>query len=137
MLKSGLLAICFGMMFTFGLKGCLVQTDLMKGRTLEKVVISKPGNSNDFTQYDSSILEAFQGVIDRAEMETSNVAREEPEYEVQIEDTWGRYQTIAFWVGGKGEKSSLAIKDDPSTFYSVSEEDTVLLHQLIVYLFED
>ena len=124
------------MVFTFGLEGCLARTDLMKERTLEKVVISKPCNPNDFTQYDLSTLEAFQGVIDRAEEMAANVDMGAPDYEVQIEDNRGRYQTIMFWVREKGEKSALTVKGNSTVVYAVSEEDTDILHQLIVYLYE-
>ena len=43
-MKSGVLAIILGSLFSMGLEGCLAQKDLMKERTLEGIIVSQPGN---------------------------------------------------------------------------------------------
>lgn len=141
-MKTGLLAIILGSLFSMGLEGCLAQKDLMKERTLEGIIVSKPGdftefgNPNEFEPIDLSTLEAFQGVIDRAEKMEGTVELGDPDYEVKIEDNRGRNQTIMLWVGEEGEKSALAVKGNSSVIYTVSEEDTAILHQLFVSLFD-
>jgi|GEM_PF-4887494 len=142
-MKSGVLAIILGSLFSMGLEGCLAQKDLMKERTLEGIIVSQPGNFdeysgrlNEFEPIDLSTLEAFQGVIDRAEKMEGTVELGDPDYEVKIEDKRGRNQTIVLWVGEKGENSALAVKGNSSVIYTVSEEDTVILHQLFVSLFD-
>ena len=71
-MKSGVLAIILGSLFSMGLEGCLAQKDLMKERTLEGIIVSQPGNYEEYSgrleewePNDLSTLEAFQGVIDR------------------------------------------------------------------------
>ena len=141
-MKAGLLAIILGSLFSMGLEGCLAQKDLMKERTLEGIIVSQPGNYEEYSgrleewePNDLATLEAFQGVIDRAEKMEGTVELGDPDYEVKIEDNRGRNQTIVLWVGEKGEKSALAVKGNSSVVYTVSEEDTLILHELFVSLF--
>ncbi|NBI28153.1 hypothetical protein [Chengkuizengella marina] len=104
---------------------------------VSKVSISKSSglgkvNSNFFTVYeDEETLEIFKNIILNAVKETVEVYIVNPHFDLELIFTDETKQGYHLWLGEKGQESTLMKIDDIPTIYSISEEMTKQLIDLI------
>ncbi|NDI33626.1 hypothetical protein [Chengkuizengella sediminis] len=104
---------------------------------VSKVSISKSSgfgkvNPDFFTVYeDEETLKIFKNIILKAVKEAFKVYMVDPQFDLEFIFTDGTKQGYHLWVGEKGQKSTLMNIDDTSTIYSISEEMTNQLIDLI------
>ena len=104
---------------------------------ISKVSISKSSgfgkvNSDFFAVYEEKeTLDLFNNAISNAVKRAGIVDIVEPEFDLQVIYTEGNKQGYHLWVGGKGQKSTLMNVNDTNTVYSISEEITNQLVDLL------
>ena len=105
---------------------------------ISKVSISKSSgfgkvNSDDFfiVYEDKETLDIFDNAISNAAKREGIVDIAEPEFDLQVIYTDGNKQIYHLWVGEKGQKSTLMNVNDTNTVYSISEEITNQLMDLV------
>lgn len=118
--------------------GC--QSNDIKGlpdENISKVSISKSSgfgkvNSEFFTVYeDKETLDIFKNAISNAVKLEGIADMAEPEFDIKVVYTDGNKQGYHLWVGEKGQKSTLMNVNDTYTIYSISEEITNQLIDLV------
>ena len=103
---------------------------------ISKVSISKSSgfgkvNEDFFAIYeDDEALELFQNAITNAVKQDGMVDMVEPEYDLRIYEN-GKTKGYHLWIGEKGHKSTIMKISDTHTIYSISEEITNQLTDLI------
>lgn len=104
---------------------------------ISKVSVSKSSgfgkvNSDFFAVYeDKETLDIFNNAISNAVKRAGIVDIVEPEFDLEVIYTDGNKQGYHLWVGGKGQKSTLMNVNDTNTVYSISEEITNQLVDLV------
>ncbi len=104
---------------------------------ISKVSVSKSSgfgkvNSDFFAVYeDKETLDIFNNAISNAVKRAGIVDIVEPEFDLEVIYTDGNKQGYHLWVGGKGQKSTLINVYDTNTVYSISEEITNQLVDLV------
>lgn len=104
---------------------------------ISKVSISKSNgfgkvNSEFFTVYeDKETLEIFKNAISNAVKLEGIADMAEPEFDIKVVYTDGNKQGYHLWVGEKGQKSTIMNVNDTHTIYSISEEITNKLIDLV------
>ena len=98
---------------------------------ISKVSISK-SKGNDTTVFnDDKSIETFNTIFTSAVKEWGIVNMSNPEFYIDVVYSNENKQSFNLWVGKKGEKSTLMRTDDTHTIYTVSEEMTDKLIDLI------
>lgn len=98
---------------------------------ISKVSISK-SKGNDTTVFnDDKSIETFNTIFTSAVKEKGIVNMSNPEFYIDVVYSNENKQSFHLWVGKKGEKSTLMRTDDTHTIYTVSEEMTDKLIDLI------
>ena len=104
---------------------------------ISKVSVSKSSgfgkvNSDFFAVYeDKETLDIFNNAISNAVKRAGIVDIVESEFDLEVIYTDGNKQGYHLWVGGKGQKSTLMNVYDTNTVYSISEEITNQLVDLV------
>ena len=105
---------------------------------ISKVSVSKSSgfgkvNSDDFfiVYEDKETLDIFDNAISNAIKREGKVDITEPEFDLQVIYTDGNKEIYYLWIGEKGQKSTLMNVNDTSTVYSISEEITNQLVDLV------
>ena len=104
---------------------------------LSKVSISKSSgfgkvNSDFFTVYeDKETLNIFKNAISNAVKSEGIADMAEPELDIEVIYTNGNKEDYHLWVGEKGQKSTLMNVYDTNTIYTISEEITNQLIDLV------
>jgi len=97
---------------------------------ISKVSISKSSgfgkvNVDFFTVYkDKESLDIFNNAISTAVKREGIADMAEPEFDLKVSYTDGNKQGYHLWLGEKGQKSTLMMVNDTHTTYSISEEIT-------------
>lgn len=92
-------------------------------------------NTDFYMVYEDDItIETFQKAISHAVEREGIVNMIEPEFDLEIIYKDGSKQGYHLWVGEKGEKSALMKVEDTLTIYSISEEMTNQLMELLSHL---
>ncbi len=111
--------------------------NLVLDREIQKVSISKLNDSDatilDFsgTLKDKEALEIFKNILLDASEEEGIVNMTNPNFSLEITYEDDNKQEFNFWTAKEGRKSSLMKTNDTHTLYSISEEDTHKLTDLI------
>lgn len=104
---------------------------------ITKVSISKLNNSDatvlDFsgTLNDKEALKTFKDILLDATEEEGIVNMVNPEFSLELTYEDGSKQEFNLWVGKEGQKSSLMKTSDTHTLYTISEEATHELTDLM------
>ncbi|MFJ5765943.1 hypothetical protein ACIP9C_11280 [Lysinibacillus sp. NPDC093210] len=104
---------------------------------ISKVSISKSSgfgkvNADFFTVYkDKESLDIFNNAIASAVRREGIADMVEPEFDLKVRYTDGNKQGYHLWIGEKGQKSTLMKVNDTHTTYSISEEITEQLIDLL------
>lgn len=121
------------------LLGCQLKdnTGLQSDGEITKVSISKSGgfakvNPDFFAVFDDEKnLKTLRGVISSAVKQEGIVDMVEPEFDLQVIYENGDIQGFHLWVEEKGQRSTLMNIDNTHTAYTVSEEMTNKLIDLV------
>lgn len=119
--------------------GCQSQdkSKLLSDREIKQVSISKSSgfgkvNLDFFAVFeDEETLEIFTTVLSRAVRQEGIVDMVEPEFDLEVVYKNGDKEGFHLWIGQKGEKSTLMKVDNTHTIYTVSEELTNRLIDII------
>ncbi|MFJ5769825.1 hypothetical protein [Psychrobacillus sp. NPDC093180] len=98
---------------------------------ITKVSISKSKGSSATIFEDDGSIETFKSMISSAVKENGIAEMAKPEFYVDVIYENENKQSFYLWIGEKGEKSTLMKTDDTHTIYTVSEEMTNKLIDLI------
>lgn len=89
-------------------------------------------NTDFFTVYeDEEVLETFQNIFTRAVKQEGIVDIAEPEFDLEVIYKEGNKQEYHLWLGEKDEQSTLMQVEDTHTIYTISEEATNQLIDLV------
>ena len=111
--------------------------NLVLDREIKKVTISKLNDSDsiilDFkgTLKDKEALEIFKNILLDATQEEGIVNMIDPEFSIEIIYQDNSKEEFNFWTAKECQKSSLIKTNDTHTLYSLSEEATYKLMDLI------
>lgn len=119
--------------------GCQSQnnSELISDREIKQISISKSSgfgkvNLDFFAVFeDEETLEIFRTVLSRAVRQEGIVDMVEPEFDLEVVYKNGDKEGFHLWIGQKGEKSTLMNVDSTHTIYTVSEELTNRLIDII------
>ena len=89
-------------------------------------------NTDFFTVYeDEEVLETFQNIFTSAVKQEGIVQIAEPEFDLEVIYKEGNKQEYHLWLGEKDEQSTLMQVEDTHTIYTISEEATNQLIDLV------
>ena len=89
-------------------------------------------NTDFFTVYeDEEVLETFQNIFTSAVKQEGIVDIAEPEFDLEVIYKEGNKQEYHLWLGEKDEQSTLMQVEDTHTIYTISEEATNQLIDLV------
>lgn len=103
---------------------------------IKKVTISKIGGNGKVNFDDSISIETFTQLITNAVRIRGIVDMIEPNYKMEVVYTNEEEQSFYLWIANKGQSSSIMKSDDTHTIYTVSEEMTDKLREIINRNFE-
>jgi len=114
-----------------------VNTDIKSDLDIKKVSISKSKgfgkvNPDFFAVFDDEKnLKLFKSVISNAVKVDSTVDMATPKYDLEVTYNNGSKQGFHLWIGDKGKRGTLMDINDTNTIYTVLEENTNKLIDLI------
>lgn len=89
-------------------------------------------NTDFFTVHeDEEVLETFQNIFTSAVKQEGIVDIAEPEFDLEVIYKEGNKQEYHLWLGEKDEQSTLMQVEDTHTIYTISEEATNQLIDLV------
>lgn len=100
-------------------------------REISKVSISHSKGSDTSIFDDDKSLKTFESIILSAVKESGLVNMADPEFNMDVVYANKNKRSYYLWIGEKGQKSVLMKTDDTYTVYTVSEEMTDTLIDLI------
>lgn len=98
---------------------------------IAKISISKSKGVNPTVLEEDKDVETFKSIFSNANKELGEVNMANPEYYLDVVYTYENKQSFHLWIGEKGQKSTLMETDDTHTIYTVSEEMTDKLIELV------
>ncbi|MDQ0208591.1 hypothetical protein J2S05_003403 [Alkalicoccobacillus murimartini] len=93
------------------------------------------GNKETFKVDDQELVKEFQKVFDDTEKMNGNTEIAEPIYSLNITYATEETEQVCLWVTEPNKRSTLMKDDDTYTLYTVSEEMTNILIDLVVSKF--
>ena len=111
--------------------------DEISSDEISKVSISNSNNigniNTDFFMVyeDEEVLEVFQNLFRSAVKQEGIVDMSEPQFDLEVVYKEGNKKDYHLWLGEKDQKSTLMNIEDTNTIYSISEEATNQLIDLI------
>lgn len=97
----------------------------------KSVSISNPKGFNGITFDDKESLKAFQNIFSSAVKEPGKVDMADPEFYLEVIYDKENHQSLYLWIGEKGQRSTFMKTEDTHTIYTVSEEKTDKLNELV------
>ncbi|MFT8323464.1 MAG: hypothetical protein ABF649_21625 [Bacillus sp. (in: firmicutes)] len=97
----------------------------------KSIAISKAKGFDEITLDDNESLKFFQNVFSSAVIEPGEVNLSDPEFYLEVIYDKDNNQSLYLWVGDEGERSTFMKTEDNHTIYTVSEELTVKLIELV------
>jgi len=129
--KVILTALCLICIFSL-IFGCQSKDNVSNATSdLKSVSVSKPDGSNEITFDDKESLKAFQNIFNSAVKEPGIVDMAPPEFYLEAIYDKENHPSFYLWIGEKGYRSTLMKTEDTHTIYTVSEEKTDKLIELV------
>ncbi|MCM3601029.1 hypothetical protein M3175_09825 [Robertmurraya korlensis] len=101
---------------------------------VKSVSISKTKGFHEITFSDQKSLEAFHDIFSSAGKEPGIVNMADPEFYLKVNYDNENHQDFYVWIGEKGQRSTFMKTEDTHTIYTVSEEKTDHLIELVQLL---
>ncbi|MBP0724483.1 hypothetical protein J5Y03_04680 [Bacillus sp. RG28] len=105
--------------------------ELLIDNNFKSVSVSKTKGVDEITIYDKESIHAFQNIFSSAVKEPGVVDMAGPEFYLEVIYDKEKHQNLYLWIGKKGQRSTFMKTDDTSTIYTVLEEKTNKLIELI------
>jgi len=100
----------------------------------KSVSISKPKGFNEITFDDKESLKAFQDIFSSTVKEPGIVDMADPEFYLEVNSDKENQQSLYVWIGEIGQRSTFMKTEDTHTIYTVSEEKTDHLIEIVQLL---
>ncbi|AQQ52972.1 hypothetical protein [Planococcus lenghuensis] len=143
-MKRFIFLIFASILLSIGLIGCQSGDNTLKmDKEITKVSISKSNgfgqiNPEFFAEYDDEkTIKALRSIFSNMVKEQMEVSMAEPEFDVNVKFKDGSEQGFHLWIGEKGQRSTLMEIENTNTIYTVSEEMTNMLLDLILALVDE
>ncbi|TCZ78171.1 hypothetical protein E0485_08580 [Paenibacillus albiflavus] len=98
---------------------------------LKSVSISKLEGFNEISFHDKESLKDFQNILSSAVKEPGIVDMVSPEFSLEVIYDKENHQSLYLWIGEKGQKSTFMKTEDTHIIYTVTEEETNKLIELV------
>lgn len=98
---------------------------------LKSVSVSKTNGSDELTFDEKDSIRAFQSIFSSAVKEGGIVNMAKPEFYLEVVYAKESRQSLYLWIGEKGQKSVFMKVGDTHTIYTVSEDKTDKLIELV------
>ncbi|MGP7818246.1 hypothetical protein [Niallia sp. 01092] len=95
------------------------------------VSISKTKGVDEITFDDKESIDAFRSILPNAVKEAGIVNMADPEFYLDIGYNRKNHQSLYLWIGEKGQRNTFMKTEDTHTIYTVSEEETDKLIELV------
>lgn len=96
------------------------------------ISVSKTIDTSPIVLEEADKLEKLKQIISGAKKEKGIVNMANPDYYIEVIDTSNKKQHFHLWIGKEDQQSSLMNTDDTHTIYTVSEEMTDTIMDLIM-----
>jgi len=100
-------------------------------RDFKSIRITKPKGFNEIIFDDKESLKSFQDIFSSAVREPGEVDMAAPEFYMDIVYDKNNQQGLGLWIGKNGQRSTFMKTEDTSTIYTVTEEKTDKLVELV------
>ncbi|MFJ7747092.1 hypothetical protein [Peribacillus sp. NPDC097295] len=97
----------------------------------KSISISKTKGSNEITFDDKETLKAFQDIFSSAVREPGIVDMAAPEFYMNVVYDKDNQKSLYLWIGEKGQRSTFMKTEDTNTIYSVTNDITDKLIELV------
>lgn len=97
----------------------------------KSVTVSKTKGVDEITFDDKESLKAFQDIFSSAVKEDGVVDMAGPEFYMDVAYDKDSQQSLFLWIGEKGQRSTFMKTEDTHTIYTVLEEETEKLIELV------
>ena len=98
---------------------------------ITKIIVSKTKGVHATVFEKEELIETFKSIISGANKESGIVNMANPELYMDVVYKNENKQSFYLWIGDKGQKSTLMKTDDTHTIYTVSEEMTDMVIELV------
>ncbi|RVT59968.1 hypothetical protein [Niallia taxi] len=102
----------------------------------KSISISKTNGVNEITFDDKDTLKAFQVIFSSAVREPGIVDMAAPEFYMDVVYDKDNQQSLYLWIGEKGQRSTFMKTEDTNTIYTVSNDMTDKLIELVESRFD-
>ncbi|WP_053362536.1 hypothetical protein [Bacillus sp. FJAT-27251] len=97
----------------------------------KSISISKTKGSNEMDFDDEETLKVFQDIFSSAEREPGIVDIADPEFYMDVFYGNDNHQSLYLWIGKKGQRSTIMKTEDTHTIYTVSNDMTDKLIEIV------
>jgi hypothetical protein len=104
---------------------------LLLNNDFTSISITKPKGFNKITFDDKESLKAFQDIFSNAVREPGEVDMANPEFYIDVIYDKNNQQSMYLWIGKKGQRSTFMKTEDTSTIYTVSNDMTDKLIEIV------
>lgn len=111
--------------------GCQQKETVSNESEWISISISKTKGVDAITFDDQETINALQSIFASAIKVAGIADMTDPEFYLKIVDNKENQQHFHFWIGEKGQKSTLMSTEDTHTIYTISEELTEQLIELV------
>lgn len=126
------------------LSGCLTPSESQKPNSLQndnetllldqrikEVTVSESNRNSSTISENNDFIEEFRNIISSAVKENGIANTSNPTHLIEIQYEDGTKQNLDLWIGQDGEKAMLMKSDDTHTIYTISEEMSKKLINLV------
>ena len=92
---------------------------------------SKTKGVDEITIDDKESINTFRSIFSNAVEEPGIVKMADPEFNLEVDYDNEKHSNLYLWIGEKGQRSTFMKTEDTHTIYTVSEEETDKLIELV------
>lgn len=104
---------------------------LLINNDFKSIIVSKNKGVDEVSIDDKESIKALQSILSSAVKEPGIVDMAAPEFYLEVVYDKENYKSFYLWVGEKGQRSTFMKTEDTHTIYTVEDERTVELIDLI------
>jgi len=106
-------------------------TKLSMDNDIRSISVSKTKGVDEITIEDKKSIHAFLSIFSSAVKEPGIVNMTDPEFYLKVVYDKSNHESLSLWIGEKGQRSAFMKTEDITTIYTVSEEMTDELIELV------
>ena len=108
-----------------------IENNLAIDSNFKRISLSKIKGIDEVIFDDKESIKVFQNIFSSALMEDGIVNMADPEFYCNVVFDEDNLQSLYLWIGEKGQRSTFMKTEDTNTIYTVSEEMTNKLIELV------